>query len=190
MIKVIISTLSATREPTPNSIRRLSPETLRNLQTALNPVPPYLLDMEWWPETYIPVVYDPALKYKSGETLTAISATKTVNVQDILTDYTTEQLLEQAQAYEAAAIVLFSDAVQVYLDEAPSTRNYDGILSLCTYATSPTVTFANEATAGINWRDACWAYVYTVLANVKAGNRTEPTVPELLAELPTLVWPT
>jgi len=91
--------------------------------------------------------------------------------------------------YEARAIELFSAAVQDHLDNEAKAHVYDGILSLCSYAFSPSDKFANEGQAGVNWRDACWSHTYQVLADVKAGDRTEPTVQELIAELPAMVWP-
>jgi len=82
-----------------------------------------------------------------------------------------------------------TSAIQTMLDETARERGYDNILSLCTYATSPTVKFADEGQAAIKWRDEVWAKGYTILADVESGSRAIPTVDELLAELPNFVWP-
>lgn len=81
------------------------------------------------------------------------------------------------------------DAIQKHLDTTAKTRGYDGILSLASYAASTHPPFAAEGRAGADWRDSVWGYGYRVLADVQAGTRTIPTVAELIAELPAMVWP-
>lgn len=82
-----------------------------------------------------------------------------------------------------------TDAIQQHLDETARTHAYDGILSLCTYASSPNPKFAAEGQAGVDWRDACWTKGYEILAECQAGTRAVPTREELVAELPMMVWP-
>ncbi|MHB1227682.1 MAG: hypothetical protein ACYC0O_09180 [Desulfurivibrionaceae bacterium] len=83
----------------------------------------------------------------------------------------------------------YQRAVQDALDNKARERNYDGILSLCTYVTSTNPGFAAEGQAGVAWRDAAWTKCYEVLTEVAVGTRLQPTVEELLAELPAMVWP-
>ena len=80
-------------------------------------------------------------------------------------------------------------AIQSMLDDKAKARNYDGILSCCSYATSTNAKFAAEGQAAVEWRDEVWAKGYTILAEVESGSRAIPTVDELLAELPSFVWP-
>lgn len=82
-----------------------------------------------------------------------------------------------------------TDAIQRHMDIKARERNYDGILSLCTYATSTDPKFQAEGQAGVAWRDAVWAKAYDVMAAVRAGDRAVPAVDELLAELPAFHWP-
>lgn len=86
-------------------------------------------------------------------------------------------------------IAQYTDAIQRRLDDFARTRGYDGILSACTYATSPTPKFATEGQYCVAQRDATWADAYTILDEVLAGTRPMPTLDELFAELPELVWP-
>ena len=89
---------------------------------------------------------------------------------------------------QAKLIADFTNLVQNYLDTKVKERNYDNILSLCTYATSTNPAFAKEGQAGVVWRDSVWAKCYAILAEVKAGTRATPTEEELLAELPLFTW--
>ena len=86
-------------------------------------------------------------------------------------------------------IAQYTDGVQQHLDTFARTRNYDGILSAATYATSQVPKFKAEGQYAVEARDATWAKCYEVLAAVEAGSRPMPTLDELLAELPALVWP-
>lgn len=91
---------------------------------------------------------------------------------------TTEQIIAQ-----------YTAGVQQHLDTFAQTRNYDGILSACTYATSTAPEFAIEGQYAVEARDATWAKCYEIMAEVEAGTRPMPTLDELLAELPVLTWP-
>lgn len=79
---------------------------------------------------------------------------------------------------------------QQRLDSFANTRNYDGILSLCTYATSTVTKFQAEGQYGVEARDATWAKLYEIMAEVQVGTRPMPTgFADIEADLPTLTWP-
>ena len=81
-------------------------------------------------------------------------------------------------------------ATQARLDTFAQTRHYDGILSACSYATSTLPKFQAEGQYCVQARDATWAALYTILAQVEAGERPLPAgYAELEAELPVLAWP-
>lgn len=84
---------------------------------------------------------------------------------------------------------LLSSAVQAHLDTTAKERGYDGILSLCSYATSSVAKFAAEGQAGVEWRDAVWADATQTFDQVLAGTIPAPTAEELIAALPPMVWP-
>ena len=104
-------------------------------------------------------------------------------------DPTPEEVAAQQALEQQMIINELTAAVQNHLDARAKERNYDGILSACTYATSTDTTFRAEGQACVEWRDACWAKAYEVMADVLAGNRGIPTATELLSELPELSWP-
>lgn len=83
----------------------------------------------------------------------------------------------------------YTTAAQVMLDAEARERNYDGILSLCSYATSTVPRFRDEGQAGVRWRDAVWATAYDVLSRFQAGQMATPTVEEFLEMLPAMAWP-
>ena len=101
---------------------------------------------------------------------------------------------EEATANQAAAAQVLQqsivDATQQRLDDFARTRNYDGILSLCTYATSTVPKFQAEGQCGVTARDATWAALYQILAEVEAGTRPVPSgYADIEPELPVLEWP-
>lgn len=83
----------------------------------------------------------------------------------------------------------YSQYIQEHLDAVAQTRRYDGILSLCSYASSADPVFAAEGQAGVAWRDAVWRLGYQLMDEVIAGTRALPTREELLALLPPMEWP-
>lgn len=84
----------------------------------------------------------------------------------------------------------FTLAIQARLDAWARTRNYDGILSACTYATSSVPQFAAEGTRAVLLRDQTWAVAYDILAAVLAGTRPMPMdLADIEGDLPALEWP-
>lgn len=90
---------------------------------------------------------------------------------------------------EKRILSILTEAIQEHLDLKPKERLYDGIVSLCTYATSKNPIRAKEGQSGVEWRDACWDKGYEIMAEVKAGERAIPTAEELLTEMPVFIWP-
>ncbi len=94
---------------------------------------------------------------------------------------------------QAAAIALQASivsATQQRLDEFAKTRNYDGILSAATYATSTVPKFQQEGQYAVNARDNTWATLYTILGEVQQGTRPVPSgFADIEPLLPALVWP-
>ncbi|MBC7198143.1 MAG: hypothetical protein H5U32_02730 [Pseudomonas balearica] len=88
-----------------------------------------------------------------------------------------------------ANVAEYTDFMQKYMDSIAKQRRYDGILALCTYATSTNPVFAAEGQAGVVFRDAVWDFGYKLFADVTSGIRELPSTEELLIMLPKMVWP-
>lgn len=111
--------------------------------------------------------------------------------------FTTEEEAEfdarEAQ-YAAQAAQRLADeitiATQKRLDDFAKTRNYDGILSACTYATDINSQFQAEGEYCVVVRGATWAKLYDIMSEVQAGTRPMPIgYSDIEPELPELVWP-
>lgn len=114
---------------------------------------------------------------------------------DTETQTKAEQEGEVIAAAQAKAVQDLQDgivtAVQARLDTFAQTRNYDGILSACTYASSTVPKFAAEGQCAVNARDATWATLYTLLAEIQAGTRAIPSsYADIEPLLPALTWGT
>lgn len=98
------------------------------------------------------------------------------------------QAAEQQKAASVQAEVVAK--TQERLDAFAKSRNYDGILSACTYASSTVPKFQAEGQYCVNARDNTWSALYVILADVQAGARTMPrSYADIEPELPALVWP-
>ena len=104
----------------------------------------------------------------------------------VVVDATAEQIATRVQILEGAIVA----RVQRRLDEFSRTRNYDGILSACTYATSTVARFASDGQYCVQARDATWSQAYAIMAEVQAGTRQMPSgYADIEADLPALTWP-
>lgn len=80
-------------------------------------------------------------------------------------------------------------AIQAHVDVTAQAKSYDSGVTCSSYVNSTIPTWAAQATAFVAWRDAVWAYAFTELDKVQAGTRPQPTVAEILGELPAMAWP-
>ncbi len=78
---------------------------------------------------------------------------------------------------------LMNEAIQNMLDEKAREYRYDNMMSVRSYAgyTNP---FQAEAEAMAVWASNCWVKAGEIEADVLAGNRSMPTVDEVLLEMP------
>ena len=108
------------------------------------------------------------------------------------TEFNTAQQAEydfKAPQQQAEFKVSVVNNVQQRLDDFAKTRNYDNIVSACTYATSSDPVFAAEGQKAVDLRTATWRKLYQILDEVKAGTRPAPTgFADIEADLPILSW--
>lgn len=102
-------------------------------------------------------------------------------------------LVSMTQAEITASMVevkgRVSATVQNMLDDFARTKDYDNIMSACSYINSSNVTRAQEAQTAINLRDQVWDTLIAYYTDVELGNVAPPTTEdEILALLPPLVW--
>lgn len=85
----------------------------------------------------------------------------------------------------------YTQAIQDALDNFAKTKQYDGILSVCSYVNSTDPYFKQEADYCVHLRDTTWRQAYNIMDEVLAGNRPLMTIEELIAELPvgSAEWP-
>ena len=84
-----------------------------------------------------------------------------------------------------------ANRVQQRLDSFAQTRNYDNILSACTYATSKIPKFQAEGQACVDMRDTAWNILYSLIAEVALGTKPMPnSYTDIESLLPPLIWPT
>jgi hypothetical protein len=120
-----------------------------------------------------------------------------------VTDYPAERLTRIASEGELSAVLRpygllgpeiteqdYATAIQAHVDATAQSRGYGDSQGIATYATSTVPQWSAEAQTFIAWRDVVWLYAYQEMAKVKAGQRTKPAVSEIVAELPSIVWPT
>ena len=100
-------------------------------------------------------------------------------------DATQHELNEHCKAIKDGIIY----QVQQRLDEFAQTRNYDNLLSLCSYATDSDLLFRKEGEFGVEIRSQNWRKCYQILDEIESGTRvvTEGYA-EIKHELPPTQW--
>lgn len=83
----------------------------------------------------------------------------------------------------------YEDAIQAHIDDAARSKLFRDGVTLASYTASTNPQWAAEAQAFVAWRDQVWADAYQELARVQGGEREQPTVGEIIDELPAINWP-
>jgi hypothetical protein len=92
--------------------------------------------------------------------------------------------------YKLLMLSNISNEIQIKLDEFAQSRNYDNIISACSYANSEVTKYQQEGLHCVQIRDAIWNKLYEIFAEVDNGTRPVPLkFEEIESEFPALVWP-
>lgn len=83
----------------------------------------------------------------------------------------------------------YTSALDNHLNSKATERGYDSIHTAALRAAVPLSPFHNEGMAYAIWMDECYQLGHQVLADVKSGKITLPTIEEFIASLPVLELP-
>ena len=103
--------------------------------------------------------------------------------------------VDEAKRNEVA-MKLFEKAIKAHIeataqDVNPNTghQRYSSAQSCVSYINSTKPAWKAEAEAFVAWRDDVWEVAFAELAKVMAGERDQPSIEALIAELPKIAWP-
>lgn len=82
----------------------------------------------------------------------------------------------------------YDAALTEHLDEEARTHRYDNRIN-CALRAGYAGLYHAEGVAFAQWMDACNAAGYAILEDFQAGNIPQPTIAEVIAALPVMVWP-
>jgi len=83
----------------------------------------------------------------------------------------------------------YAAAIQALVDQTAQAKQFNDGVALASYKDSTIPAWAAQSASFIAWRDAVWVYSNAELEKVQNGQRLQPTIAEILAELPPMVWP-
>lgn len=149
-----------------------------------------LADFNVFPVTEVAPAYNPETQLATQSGCEYNATLSRWETSWTIRDLTEQEIAENTAAKNAALFREVQDKTQARLDTFAQTRNYSGVLSLCTYAASANPKFQQEGQYGVEARDTTWAKLYEILAEVEAGTRPVPSgYADVESELPTLTWP-
>ncbi len=82
----------------------------------------------------------------------------------------------------------YDRALTAHLDAEAQTHRYEDRIS-CSVRAGYVGPFQAEGIAFAQWMDACNATGYSMLADFQNGVISQPTIAEMIAALPVMVWP-
>jgi len=97
--------------------------------------------------------------------------------------------INESKYTDAEVKGIIISAIQEKLDAFAKSRDYDNIMSVCSYANSTVPQWAAEGQYCVQMRDTYWLIAEQFLNNYLSGIISRPSMEEVIAALPELVWP-
>ena len=104
--------------------------------------------------------------------------------------YRTYFLVDSREDTRLYTVKDYEDAVQKYLDETVQQKGYDNVYTCLSYKGDPDPIFSAEADAVLAWRSQVWRCAQSILNQWAAGQIEQPTISQVISQLPILTWPT
>jgi len=132
----------------------------------------------------------PSGEYTEGTNIYPYDNGYTLVERDIDGNVTAPQtLVDKIASDEAKALQdKYTKAMETLMDTQAQTKGYDTRYTASARAGVVGSPFQVEGQNFALWMDNCYEMGYQILADVKAGTRTLPSIDNFLAELPELVW--
>ena len=102
--------------------------------------------------------------------------------------YRTYFLVDSKDDIRLYTIKDYEDAVQNFLDTSVQKRGYDNVYTCLSYKGDPDPIFSAEADEVLAWRSQVWRTAQGILNQWQQGQIEQPTISEVIAQLPTLNW--
>lgn len=83
----------------------------------------------------------------------------------------------------------YAAKVQAHVDAVAQSHGYLDGATCASYTASTVVAWKADAEAFLAWRDTIWLNVLAQLAAFQAGQISAPSVADVVASLPPMVWP-
>lgn len=100
-----------------------------------------------------------------------------------------QPLVDRATASQKPRLEDYDAALTAHLDSVAQSKRYADRISCSVRAGYPGP-FQAEGIAFATWMDTCNQIGYQMLADFQAGNIPQPSVEDVIAALPPMVWPT
>jgi hypothetical protein len=83
---------------------------------------------------------------------------------------------------------IYENAVQAHLDATAQSHGYDNTYTCLSYRDSSDEKWKREANIFNLWRDSVWHKAHEILDAVMCGAIPQPTIEEVIAQLPKIEW--